>query len=265
MNHLLFSRLLGAASLASLLMAGIAEAGPVTCVDNTDTFFPTAAYRCETVDRVYTPSAPGATFSFDFGTFTNTLDFDAVLHDMVVTMSAFFVHPGNADFLSRVPAGYSPATFDTTDGATWIYFRVEDLQDSTLISPPQVGTDAPPQNGTDFTGSWTQTIRWFGLDSITGRIFDVLHDRRPLGAGENGFVDVITVPGSFDPFGDPCGGDCCPPTACGDPGISGSADDFSDTLVVSRAVPEPASGLLVLAGLAAALRKHRSRQAGSRV
>ena len=248
-----------AVGLGVLAIAGTAEAGPITCNlgSDVDPLFPSSAYRCESVSQGYSANITSATYTFDFGSFTNTLSFDNVLHDMVVTISAFFVDPDNpgSDFLTRFGAGYSPATFLTSDGPTWIYFRVEDLQND-----PNAG---PPEQGVDYSGKWRQTIRWFEAGSITGLTFDVLHDRRPL----DNFTDLITVPGTFNAEDNPCGVDCLPTcelclfsaSSSGDPGISGSADDFSDTTVVVSAVPEPATMFLVGSGLlTVGLRRRRA-------
>ena len=253
-------------AVAVMSLARSTQAAGVTCVAGDDTLFPGVADACETLDNFYSPSNTSEEYFFNGGAVINELAFDNVVHEMMVTMSAFFVVPGNTAFLARVPDGFTPATFDTFYGDRWVYFRVEDLQPTDQTDPEQAGTDAPPQNPDDFTGNWTQTIRWFALDD-TNQIFEVLHDNRPLGATPgNGFQDVITVPNSFDPDGDP---DSCPPSECSsdlllflshDPAIGGSADDFSDTLVTVSHVPEPATMMLVLTGLAGAGFERRRRK-----
>src|SRR5262249_52029570 len=135
----LFNSFIGMGFLV-LALGATAEAGPISCNlgDDVDPFFPGAAYRCETPQGVtYGPNNTSGVYSFDAGFITNTLSFDNVVHNMTVFLSAFFVHVDNQDFLDRLPAGYSPATFDTTDGPAWIYFRVEDLQDNPNSGPPQ--------------------------------------------------------------------------------------------------------------------------------
>jgi len=222
--------------LAAALASPVA-ASPLTCAHpsegpDQDTVFGSVLF-CESETNHYSTNYTSAFFSFAGGEVDNILSFDNVLQDFDLRMSAFFVPVGDESFLERIPEGFEPETFDTPEGPTWAYFRVEDLTDDP--------GSAPPQQGVDYAGFWTQEILWFGDGSYSDP--QVLHDRRPLDT----FTDVITVRGSFNPEGGP-------PF---DPGIKGSADGFSDTTVVSTTavVPEPGSLLLFGTGVAALVRR----------
>jgi hypothetical protein len=277
-----------AAVLFTALSAAPAKAGPLLCDGgagpyDTGTSGVYPGYRCETVSHTYFPGDNVSnTYGFDpygsfgqFFSFTNELTFDTVLRTFTLFMSAFFVEPGDTDFLDLLPAGAQPETFLTTDGPTWIYFYVEDLQ-SDDCGPPR-GTPGPcgePQQGTDATNgeygpdsdldddlkAWFQTVTWFSFFGTNSA--RMLHDPRD---GVPFFGNDITVPGSFDPAPDPCddseyyGCEPPPPPPCeicllggelkapGDPVITGTANDFSATTIVA---PEPAT--LWLLGLGAA-------------
>jgi len=244
------------AALAAMLVplgAGVAEAGPVTCNtffegNNADSLFGGASYACQSLTAVYTQSSTSNTYGFDGGFFSNTLSFDTVLQDMTITMSAFFVTPGNTAFLSRIGTEFEPETFMTSYGEAWVYFRVEDLG-------LQLG---PPEQGTHFEGTWSQDVLWFGDGTYVDP--QMLHDNRPLDT----FDDVITVDGSFDPEPSPCT-DCVrdlDTKGFGDPTIRGGALDFSDTTVVDvTQVPEPSSLVLLASGGIGALYRRRRQRA----
>lgn len=230
------------------LTAGSASATPFnTCAGGVaDSVFSGMAYKCESVTQTFDTTFSGNSnlYAFDGFDFTNTLRFDDVLHDeLVVTMSAFWVTPGNTLFLDRVPAGYTPELFTTSTVPAWIYFRVEELTDGG--GPPKEGL------GNDYLGDWHQEIAWFSPSGTVHVKPEVFHDSRPLDVFG---ATPITDEGSFCPT-------CGPP---GDPTIGGTARDFSDSFVGDVTVPEPASLLLVGSGLGALYRRRRQRALAAR-
>jgi hypothetical protein len=261
-------------AIATAFVTSPVAAGPLLC--NNGISADPAAFRCETVSRSYQQAGTSsALFQFDpYGVgafaFTNELSFDDVLRDFTLYMSAFYIVPGNPAFSGRTPAGYQPEVFFTTSGPAWIYFFVEDLQDPSCApncGEPKQGLEfGPDSNGDPDRLAWVQTITWWGDGEYNDP--QVLRDPREQGGQQTSFFgDIITVPGSFDPLHVPCA-DCSPPSPpvqceeCAvtlkvpaDPVISGTANDFSGTIVVS--VPEPGSLWLVALGAAAAVRRVR--------
>lgn len=232
-------KLIRAAALAAVLVplgSIAAEAGPITCVGGSgDSVFPGTAFSCETLSATYSPTNLSHTFWFDGGTHFNRLTFDTVLLPFELSMSAFYIMPG--DLQPRLPAGSVCEQYALSFGPACVYYRVEDLQDN-----PNSG---PPQQGTHFTGNWEQEIVWFSQDGPPSDA-QLWHDPRPL----DNFSVNITVPGSFESTTDPFSFD---------PLVRGSTDNFSDTVVIPTEVPEPSSLLLLGLGIGGLYRRVRRR------
>jgi hypothetical protein len=105
--------------------------------------------------------------------------------------------------------------------------------------------------GTDYN-FYTVTIDWV-FDTNFTFPNDGGHQIELLESHAGGPFLNITIPGSYFPG-------CPEELICGDPGISGQSDSFSNYTVIDTTAPEPATLALLGTGLTGLLMRYRRRQ-----